>query len=60
MKKYLLPNEVNWYRANMHCHTTVSDGHYSPAEIKEAYKNICKIKLPFFISPSSFRSLFPV
>ena len=40
MKKYLLPNEVNWYRANMHCHTTVSDGHYSPAEIKEAYKNM--------------------
>ena len=40
MKKYLLPNDVNWYRANMHCHTTVSDGHYSPAEIKEAYKNM--------------------
>ena len=40
MKKYLLPNDVNWYRANMHCHTTVSDGHYSPKEIKEAYKNM--------------------
>ena len=40
MKKYLLPNEVNWYRANMHCHTTVSDGHYSPEKIKEAYKNM--------------------
>ena len=40
MKKYLLPNDVNWYRANMHCHTTVSDGHYTPAEIKEAYKNM--------------------
>ena len=40
MKKYLLPNDVNWYRAKMHCHTTVSDGHYTPAEIKEAYKNM--------------------
>ena len=40
MKKYILPDGRNWYRANMHCHTTVSDGHYSPAEIKEAYKNM--------------------
>lgn len=40
MKKYLLPNNVNWYRANMHCHTTVSDGHYSPEEIKKAYKEM--------------------
>ena len=40
MKKFLLPDGVNWYRANMHCHTTVSDGHYTPAEIKEAYKNM--------------------
>ena len=40
MKKYLISPELNWYRANMHCHTTVSDGHYSPKEIKEAYKNM--------------------
>ncbi len=40
MKKYLLPAEVNWYRANMHCHTTVSDGHFSPQEVKEAYKKM--------------------
>ena len=40
MKKYLLPNDVNWYRANMHCHTTVSDGHYTPEEIKKAYKDM--------------------
>ncbi len=40
MKKYLLPNDVNWYRANMHCHTTVSDGHYSPEEIKRAYMDM--------------------
>lgn len=37
MKKDLLPSGVNWYRANMHCHTTVSDGNYSPEEIKKAY-----------------------
>lgn len=40
MKKYLISPELNWYRANMHCHSTVSDGHYSPEEIKEAYKNM--------------------
>ena len=38
MKKYLLPNDVNWYRANMHCHTTCSDGSLTPEEVKEAYK----------------------
>ncbi|MBQ8162934.1 MAG: hypothetical protein IJZ93_01010 [Clostridia bacterium] len=38
MKKYLLPNDVNWYRANMHCHTTISDGQFTPEEVKEAYK----------------------
>ena len=37
MKKYLLPDGVNWYRANMHCHSTFSDGHYTPAEIKKLY-----------------------
>lgn len=38
MKKYLLPNDVNWYRANMHCHTNKSDGFYSPEKVKEVYK----------------------
>ncbi|MBQ3590157.1 MAG: PHP domain-containing protein [Clostridia bacterium] len=40
MKKYLISPELNWYRANMHCHTTVSDGHYSPEKIKEEYKKM--------------------
>ena len=40
MKKYLLPENVNWYRANMHCHTTCSDGALTPEEVKEAYKNM--------------------
>ena len=39
MKKYLLPENVNWYRANMHCHTIHSDGQMTPAEVKELYKN---------------------
>ena len=39
MKKYLLPNDVNWYRANFHCHTVHSDGAYTPEKVKEVYKN---------------------
>lgn len=40
MKKYLISPELNWYRANMHCHTTVSDGSCTPEEIKKAYKDM--------------------
>jgi hypothetical protein len=39
MKKYILPENVNWYRANFHCHTTHSDGAYTPEKVKEVYKN---------------------
>ena len=39
MKKYLLPENVNWYRANFHCHTVYSDGAYTPEKVKEVYKN---------------------
>ena len=38
MKKYLLPPEGNWYKANLHCHTNVSDGSFSPERVKEEYK----------------------
>ena len=38
MRKYLLPKEGNFYKANLHCHTTVSDGKLTPAEVKDAYK----------------------
>lgn len=38
MKKYLLPHDRNWYRANLHCHSTCSDGHLTPEQLKEAYK----------------------
>ena len=37
MKKYLYAGDKNIYKANMHCHTTVSDGVLSPEQIKEAY-----------------------
>lgn len=37
MKKYLLPESGNFYKANLHCHTTISDGNLTPEQIKEAY-----------------------
>ena len=37
MKKYLLKNGGDFYRANLHVHTTVSDGDFSPEEVKQMY-----------------------
>lgn len=37
IKKYLLPESGNFYKANLHCHSTVSDGRLTPAELKDAY-----------------------
>ena len=37
MKKYLLPETGNFYKANLHCHTTVSDGNWTPEEVKKNY-----------------------
>lgn len=39
MRTYLLPPEGNLYKANLHGHTTVSDGEFSPAQIKDFYKS---------------------
>ena len=36
-KIYLLPNMPK-YKANLHCHTTFSDGAFTPEEIKKIYK----------------------
>lgn len=36
-KRYLLPN-TRQYKANLHCHTTLSDGKITPEAMKEAYK----------------------
>ena len=37
MKKYLLPENGNFYKANLHCHSTFSDGSWTPEELKERY-----------------------
>ena len=34
MKQYLLPEGGNFYKANMHIHTTISDGNMTPEEVK--------------------------
>ena len=34
---YLLPKEGNQYKANLHAHTTVSDGKFTPEELKRLY-----------------------
>jgi len=38
MKKFLLPENGNFYKANLHCHTTCSDGKLSPEQVKDLYK----------------------
>ena len=38
MKKQLLPQRGTFYKANMHCHSNLSDGTYSPKELKAFYK----------------------
>ena len=38
MRQYLLPPEGRFYKANLHCHSSVSDAGLSPRELKEAYK----------------------
>ena len=40
MRKYLLSENGNFYKANLHCHTNCSDGKLSPAEVKELYKKL--------------------
>ncbi len=37
MKIVLLPDNLPYYRANLHCHSTVSDGKKTPQELKEYY-----------------------
>ncbi|MBQ3235389.1 MAG: PHP domain-containing protein [Clostridia bacterium] len=40
MKKHLLTEKGNFYKANLHCHTNLSDGLQSPAEVKDFYKSL--------------------
>ena len=40
-KQVLLPRKssgMNYYKANLHCHSTLSDGSCTPEELKEIYK----------------------
>ena len=36
---HLLPQVPRYFKANLHTHTTVSDGKLSPEEIKQQYKD---------------------
>ncbi len=36
--KYLLPNISRYFKANLHTHSTVSDGKLTPQAVKDAYK----------------------
>ena len=38
MKKYLLPTQKNAYKANLHAHSTLSDGNLTPEELAKAYR----------------------
>jgi len=38
MKHYFLPEKGSFYKANLHCHSTYSDGKLTPEELKKAYK----------------------
>ena len=39
MKKDLL-GKGRFYKANLHAHTTISDGKFTPHELKDKYKHI--------------------
>lgn len=36
-KLYLLPRSDNWYKANLHCHSVLSDGNLTVEELKALY-----------------------
>ena len=38
MRMYLLGGKGNFYKANLHCHTDLSDGLLTPEEVKALYK----------------------
>ena len=40
MRKYLISEQGSFYKANLHCHSTLSDGKLSPEEIKDLYKSL--------------------
>ena len=38
MKHYFISQDKKQYRANLHAHSTLSDGKLSPEELKRAYR----------------------
>lgn len=40
MKRSIFKNTGQWYKGNLHSHTTLSDGNLSPVEAKELYKKL--------------------
>ncbi len=40
MRKYLLPQEGTFYKANLHAHTIMSDGRQTPEEVRELFKSL--------------------
>lgn len=38
MRKYLIPEDGTFYKANLHSHSNLSDGRLSPREMKDEYK----------------------
>ncbi len=39
MRKYFIKSDKPQYKANLHSHSALSDGHLTPEEMKEAYRN---------------------
>ncbi|MBQ9510266.1 MAG: PHP domain-containing protein [Clostridia bacterium] len=39
MRKYLIPEGGNFYKANMHCHSVISDGNLTVEQLKDLYKS---------------------
>lgn len=37
MKRFLLPETGRFFKANLHCHTTLSDGSLTPQQVKKEY-----------------------
>ena len=47
-RRYIISPEGNFYKAQLHTHSTVSDGALTPEEVKELYKiaDIPSLPLP--------------
>ena len=53
MRKYLISNEGSFYKANLHTHSTVSDGRLTPEELKSAITPRTKaLILPYPCNPT--------